>query len=129
METRETILVVDDELVVRTLLKRILEGGGYTVITVASGKEALHQLSSGKIKVILLDIRMPEMSGIQMLQKIENISEYCIIIISSEIEEQTIDGALKLGVIYYILKPFSEDKTLEKVGQFIDKWRHRLQSK
>ena len=93
-------------------------------MTAASGKEALHELSSGKIKVVLLDIRMPEMSGLQMLQKIENISEYCIIIISSEIEFQTIDAALKLGIFYYILKPFSSDETLEKVGRFIDKWRY-----
>ena len=124
METKETIMVVDDEPKVRSLLTRILEGGGYTVMTAASGKEALHELSSGKIKVVLLDIRMPEMSGLQMLQKIENISEYCIIIISSEIEFQTIDAALKLGIFYYILKPFSRDETLEKVGRFIDKWRY-----
>ncbi len=124
------VLVVDDEEPVRNLLQRILEGAGYQVATAADGKEALYQVSLGETKVVLLDIKMPEMSGIEVLSKLTTDSaDTCAIMVTSVVETETAIEAMKLGAYDYILKPFDRDDVLQKVLGAIERWKRQLQEK
>lgn len=124
------VLVVDDEEGVRNLLQRILEGAGYQVTTAANGKEALYKVSLGETEVVLLDIKMPEMSGIEVLSKLTAESpDTCAIMVTSVAETETAVEAMKLGAYDYILKPFDRDDVLQKVLGAIERWKRQLQEK
>ena len=109
-ETTGTVLIVDDEAVVRKGIQRALEKKGMKTVLAANGKGALALLDSQPFKLALLDIRMPDMDGVTLLRKIH--SEYPetgVIMITGY---PTIDNAvncIKLGAIDYLVKPFSLD--------------------
>jgi DNA-binding NtrC family response regulator len=106
---QEKILVVDDEEVVRQLLKRILEDCGYSVTTAVDGDEALYKLGTEEARVMLLDITMPKMSGIEVLKRlVERRPEYCVIIITAMADISLAVEAFKLGAYDYITKPFEK---------------------
>jgi len=122
----ERILVVDDEETVRNLLQRILEETGYIVTTAANGQEAIYKLSLGEAKIMLLDMKMPGMSGIEVLQKLEaEWPKYCILMVTAVTDLQTAVEALKLGACDYITKPFDRDDVKQKLVKAIQK-HHRL---
>jgi len=124
------VLVVDDEESVRNLLQRILEGAGYQVTTAANGKEALYKVSLGETELVLLDIKMPEMSGIEVLSKLTADSpDTCAIMVTSVAETETAVEAMKLGAYDYILKPFDRDDVLQKVLKAIERWKRLSQEK
>jgi len=124
------VLVVDDEESVRNLLQRILEGAGYQVTTTANGKEALYKVSLGETGLVLLDIKMPEMSGLEVLSKLSSDSpDTCVIMVTSVAETETAVEAMKLGAYDYILKPFDRDDVLQKVLGAIGRWKRQLQDK
>jgi len=124
------VLVVDDEESVRNLFQRILEGAGYQVATVANGKEALYKVSLGETEVVLMDIKMPEMSGIEALSKLTADSpDTCVIMVTSVAETETAVEAMKLGAYDYILKPFDRDDVLQKVLKAIERWKRLSQEK
>ena len=106
------LLVVDDEEAVRNLLQRILEGAGYQVTTAANGQEALYQVSLGEVEAVLLDIKMPEMSGIEVLSKLTADSpDTCVIMVTSVVDMKTAIKTMKLGAYDYITKPFDTEMT------------------
>ncbi len=124
------VLVVDDEEAVRNLLQRILEGASYQVTTAANGREALYKVSLGEIELVLLDIKMPEMSGLEVLSKLSADSpDTCAIMVTSVAETETAIDAMKLGAYDYILKPFDRDDVLQKVLKAIERWKRQLQEK
>ena len=124
------LLVVDDEKAVRNLLQRILEGAGYQVTTAANGQEALYQVSLGEVEVVLLDIKMPGMSGIEVLSKLTADSpDICAIMVTSVVDTETAVEAMKLGAYDYILKPFNRDNVLQKVLGAIERWKRQTQEK
>jgi putative two-component system response regulator len=102
------VLVVDDEAGVRNLLQRTLEDAGYSVVTAASGQEALDEMSEMNIEVALLDIKMPGMSGLEVLQQVTiNCPDTCVIMVTAIGDAQTAVEAMKLGAYDYITKPFN----------------------
>ena len=124
------ILVVDDEETVRNLLQRILEEAGYNVTSAADGEEALYQVYQGETKVVLLDIKMPGMSGIEVLGKIStDWPDTCVIMVTAVVDTQTAVEALKMGAYDYITKPFNQNDVLQKVQKAIAKWNQQLQEK
>lgn len=124
------ILVVDDEEGVRNLLQRILEGAGYEVVSTGDGEEALYLVSQGDISVALLDIKMPTISGIELLNKITaDYPDVCVIMVTAVIDIQTAIDSLKLGALDYITKPFKKDEMLQKVREAISRWEGRLKEK
>ena len=129
-EEREGVLVVDDEEAVRDLLQRVLKEAGYGVVTAADGQEALYKVSLGEAKVVLLDINMPGMSGIEVLRKLAaDRTDYCVIMVTADADLDTAIGALKIGAYDYITKPFDRDDVKQKVQQAILKWKRQLQEK
>lgn len=124
------ILVVDDEETVRNLLQRLLSEAGYEVVTAANGEEALCRVSQGEVNVVLLDIKMPGMSGTEALAKIT--AEYpdvCVLMVTAVVEVQTAVETLKLGAYDYITKPFNRDDVIKKLREAITKWKSQVQDR
>jgi CheY-like chemotaxis protein len=100
------VLVVDDEPDAVELLQEFLTGKGYEVITAANGKEALQKLKAERPHLILLDVRMPGMNGLEALRQIREIDrEVGVIMVTAVNEEETGREALRLGAFDYIVKP------------------------
>ncbi len=120
------VLVVDDEENIRKLLQQTLEGAGYDVVTAANGQEALDKVSQLQIEAVLLDIKMPGMSGMEVLQQITtNWPDVCVVMATAVGDAQTAVETIKLGAYDYITKPFNRDDMVLKVQKAIEK-RHLL---
>ena len=119
---RERILVVDDEESVRILLKRTLTEAGYDVVTAANGQEALDKVSQLQVRVVLSDIKMPGISGIEVLRKLTaDHPDICVIMATAVTDTQTAIDIMKLGAYDYISKPFNRDDLLMRVRKAIEK--------
>jgi DNA-binding NtrC family response regulator len=130
MTERPKILVVDDEETVRNLLQRILKGEGYEVVTAADGADAMGLVSNGDINIVLIDIKMPGMSGIDVLSRLSAAwPEVCVIMVSAVVETQTAIEAMKMGAYDYIIKPFDQKEVLHKVQQAQMKWDRQMQER
>jgi len=114
--TKARILVIDDEDIVRTSCSRTLVPEGYEVALAKNGVEGIRMLGESKFDVVLTDLKMPDMDGIEVLRKIkEQWPETEVIIITGY---QTVDTAvksIKLGANDYIEKPFTPDGLLAAV--------------
>lgn len=126
----DTIMVVDDEEAVRSVLKRMLESIGYQVVTAADGQEALYKLSLDEARIMLLDIMMPNMSGIDVLKKLANDhTDCCVIMVTAVADMQTAINAMQLGAADYITKPFDHDEIQDKLNNAIDRFHQSLLEK
>src|SRR5690242_1570736 len=102
-----TVLIVDDDARCREPVARMLRTDGYDVVRVANGKEALEALVEQRIDLILLDQLMPEMDGIEFLQKLrenQSFGELPVIMVSGLNDGTTIDRAQDLGVKDFLVK-------------------------
>ncbi|WP_407271114.1 response regulator [Radiobacillus sp. PE A8.2] len=119
----KNILIVDDEPRTRHGLKKTLENwseGRYQVMTAESAKEAIKIIDQQKIHLLITDIRMPEITGLELLMTLKRQEIYpVVIVISAYSEFEYAQEALRLGVINYLLKPLSREKLIEAVEQAI----------
>ncbi|HXV22358.1 MAG TPA: sigma-54 dependent transcriptional regulator [Desulfuromonadales bacterium] len=112
------ILVVDDETVIREGLKRILGEAGYQVETFAQGRLALERMQTENFDLVVSDVKMPGMSGIEVLKAIRVLQpQVPIIMITGYSTVDTAVEALKNGAADYIAKPFTPVHLLEKISQ------------
>jgi two-component system, response regulator YesN len=115
----KNILIVDDEPRTRQGLQRTLENwndGEFSILTAESGEEVLRIAQERKIHILLSDIRMPEMTGLQLLKTLKDKGMApVVIVISAYSEFEYAQQALKLGVVNYLLKPIGKKKLLEAV--------------
>lgn len=133
-EERGGVLVADDDESVRSLLQRTLAGVGYSVVTAADGQEALDKMSELKIEVVLLDIKMPGMSGIEVLKQLTAYyPDTCVIMVTAVGDAQTAVETMKLGAYDYIVKPFNPEemvltvqRAIEKRDLWLENKRHRV---
>jgi DNA-binding response OmpR family regulator len=108
--TKGRILVVDDEDIIRTVLARFLKGKGYDVVTAANGKEALERVKRERPHLMLLDIRMPEMDGFEVLKRVHDVDrEIAIMMITANTDLQEARKTMEMGACDYIVKPFHLD--------------------
>ena len=111
--SKERILVVDDEAGVRSSLQGILEDEGYRVDTDSSAEAALARLSGGQYDLVLLDIWLPKMDGMQALERmIDDELEMPVIMISGHATIESAVKAIQLGAYNFVEKPLSLDKTV-----------------
>ncbi len=100
------VLVVDDEPVAVELLSAFLVTKGYEVLTAAEGEEALRKVKEERPHVILLDVRMPRMTGLEVLRRVREIDhEVGVIMVTAVTEPETGRQALQMGAFDYITKP------------------------
>ncbi len=122
---RPAILIVDDEKGVQTSIKGILEDAGFAAQAAASGEEALDILSEKRFPVVLLDVWLPGIDGLQVLSKIQQTApETSVIMISGHGSIETAVRATKLGAFDFVEKPLSLDKTLLVVKNAL--YQHQL---
>ncbi len=104
------ILIVDDEIAIVDILKTFLEEKGHKVLTAYDGQEAVETAKRERPHVILLDIYLPKMDGIEVLRTVKEFDEALgVIMITAFREEDVAKQALKLGAFDYITKPFDFD--------------------
>ena len=118
---KKRILVVDDDAMNLMLTKRILEKE-YNVLLAESGKEALLKMKGEKIDLILLDIAMPEMNGIETFERMKEISvDIPVIFLTASGYEDDVRNAIRLGAVNYLKKPFFPKELLKRVAKELDK--------
>ncbi len=121
---RGRILVIDDEKNIRHLLKNELSAEGYTVVTAKSGEEGLKVLTDQNFEIIFLDIRLPEMSGLDVLRNLKlKSSRSDIIMITGYGDIGTAVESMKLGARDYITKPFKLAEILALIEQILNQNR------
>lgn len=115
------VLVVDDEAVIREGLRRILEKEGFHVETSASGQIALERMQEENFGLVISDLKMPGMSGMEVLKAIKILQpEVPVIIITGFSTVDTAVEAMKNGAFDYIAKPFTPDQITEKVRKALE---------
>jgi two-component system response regulator AtoC len=122
MANKEKILVVDDEPSIRKYLQTLLEVDGFSVQSVASGKEALERVGAGEHPdYIILDVLMPEIDGLETLRRLMQVDRsLSVIMLSCSNEVTTVVEAIRLGALDYLTKPFEKpelDAAFLKVRQ------------
>ena len=110
-----TILVVDDELLIRKVIREYLESENYKVLESENGLDALRVLSSNKVNLIILDIMMPKMDGFACLEEIRKTKDIPVIMLSAMKEETDKLNSFNLGVDDYVTKPFSPKELIARV--------------
>jgi two-component system KDP operon response regulator KdpE len=109
------VLVVDDELSLREFVRRNLEVRGFNVLTAANGLEALAEFHTSVVDLVILDIMMPRMDGLETIRRIRQNSIVPVIILSALGEEADKIQALNLGADDYLTKPFGVGELLARV--------------
>jgi len=105
----EKILVVDDEEGMREFLTYMLEGESYEVSTAASGLEALEKIRREEFALVLADIKMPGIDGLEMLRRIKEIDEQAVVIVMTAYASlDTAIKAIKFDAYDYLVKPFPD---------------------
>lgn len=115
------ILIIDDEASIRRTLREILEYEKYKVDDAATGMEALSRINEQEYDVILCDIKMPEMDGIELLSAIKQLNDTPIIMISGHGTIETAVEAIKKGAYDYISKPPDLNRLLITIKNALDK--------
>jgi two-component system KDP operon response regulator KdpE len=114
-ENRPGILVVDDEPQIARVLKTTLASRGYDVRTAANGLEALEMFAASPPDLVITDLAMPEMNGLELCQRIRAQGETPIIVLSVRSQEEVKVRALDAGADDYVTKPFSIQELLARV--------------
>ncbi len=110
------ILIVDDEEDFRAILKVVLERAGYTVFQAPNGTEGLKQFSSIRPDLLIVDLSMPDMDGIEVTRRIRTQgSGVPILMLTVRSQILTVSEGLAAGVTDYVLKPFDKDDLLKRV--------------
>jgi two-component system alkaline phosphatase synthesis response regulator PhoP len=119
MDTKKTIMVVDDNPDIITIVKTILEGRGFNVFSASSGPELLTMLATQKPDLIILDIMMPEMDGLEVLTRLKGKTETStipVILLTAKVQYEDVLGGYKLGADYYITKPFTSTQLVNGIN-------------
>jgi len=113
VEGKKKVLIVDDESGMRHMLSVLLEREGYEIDTAQDGKEGLEKIKSNQYDLVLCDIRMPEMDGLQFLESTKNLNRQLPVIMMSAFGNvDTAIEAMKKGAYDYVSKPFKADEIL-----------------
>ncbi|MEI7541126.1 MAG: response regulator [Actinomycetes bacterium] len=124
-ESAKKVLVVDDNEDIRGLLSLVLQNEGYEVFAAEDGAQALEKTYDEKPDLILLDVMMPGLSGLEVLSTIrehkdKKVNQVPIMMITAKSTIDDIDAAVELGASSYIVKPFRPANLAEKVHAIFD---------
>ena len=110
-----SILVVDDEARIRTIIRKYAEFEGHTVTEACDGMEAVNMCRNGKYDIIIMDIMMPELDGFSACREIRKNSQTPIIMLSARGEEYDKINGFELGIDDYVVKPFSPKELMLRI--------------
>ena len=124
--TKPRILVVDDELSMREMLNIVLRRDGYEVLLASSGRQAIQQLQTERVDLLLSDIRMPDLNGVDVLRAAkESNRDVVAFMMTAYASTDTAVEAMRLGAVDYFTKPFNMDELRLKVRQQLESNRLR----
>ena len=109
------ILVVDDEVRIRSIIKKYAEFEGYTVTEAADGMEAVRLVRANEYDIVIMDIMMPELDGFSACREIRKHSNIPIIMLSARGEEYDKINGFELGIDDYVVKPFSPKELMLRI--------------
>jgi DNA-binding response OmpR family regulator len=118
----QKILIAEDERDILDLIIFTLEFGGYDVVPTSNGEDALEMVHKEKPDLILLDVRMPRMSGYEVCKRIKaenNTRNIPVVFLSAKGQEAEVLTGYEMGAIDYILKPFAPDHLLERLDHIL----------
>lgn len=125
-----TILIADDEQEIRESLSLILEEEGYNCETAEDGEAALQRIESSNYDILIADIKMPKLNGMQLMEKAKNISpQTMIIIITAYATVETAVHALRSGASDYIVKPLDFNEVIFRVKHLMNRREMELENK
>ena len=120
-EAKRVILIVDDEEGLREGLSKLLEDEGYAVLSAENGEQALEILQASHIDLVLTDMRMPGMNGIELLKNIrERYGQLGVIILTGYGQIESYIEAMNFGAIEYVSKPFKVNELKFIVHKVLD---------
>ncbi|MBY6916572.1 response regulator transcription factor [Clostridium botulinum] len=125
---KKSILIVEDELKIRFLIRDYLLKDGFNIFEASDGEEGLFQFSKEKIDLIILDIMMPKMNGLEMLEKLREVSNVPVIFLTAKGEEEDKLEGYEFGADDYMTKPFSPKVLVAKVKALLKRTREDLDS-
>jgi DNA-binding NtrC family response regulator len=129
-ERKATILTVDDEESIRDILSRKLESLGYHCEIARDGNEALWKAFMQDFDLVLMDIKMPGMSGMEVLPKLAtDHPDTCVIMLTAVSDTQTAVEAMKMGAYDYLTKPFNLDDLVIRVERALERRRLVLENR
>ncbi|RRJ85267.1 sigma-54-dependent transcriptional regulator [Aestuariirhabdus litorea] len=124
------VLVIDDELALRHILAKAIEKAGHVVDTAGSGTEALEKLSSGEFDVAVSDIRMPDITGIEVVDRArEKGIETCFLMMTAFASVNTAIEAMRAGAYDYMVKPVRNEDVINRLSQIADILELRSENK
>ena len=117
-----TVLIVDDEESIRENLERLLKGSGYKPTVAADGQEALDRISEQEFEVVLLDIKMPRLSGLDVLRQLQtDYPDTTVIMVTAVSDVEPAVEAMKLGAYDHVIKPFNLDDILMRIQKAVER--------
>ena len=123
-------LIVDDEVRLRQILVHLMRGDGFQCIEAGNGVEALEQLERHEVMLIMSDLRMPKMDGIELLRQVrERYPDIATVMITAVSDVETAVKALSLGAMDYLTKPFHLEEVRARVDQALQKRRLVLENR
>ena len=117
------VLVVDDEVRIRDLVRRYLEHEGHQVLTAGSGAEALEVAGHTAVDLIVLDLRLPDITGEEVAAEIRTSSDVPILMLTAKVDERDRIHGLEVGADDYVTKPFSPRELVLRVGAILRRGR------
>lgn len=121
---KESILVIEDEKAIRNFMSATLEINSYNCITAENGREGITLATSHKPDIILLDLGLPDIDGVDIIKKVRTWSNCPIIVVSARSEDRDKIEALDSGADDYLTKPFSVDELLARIRVAIRKMNY-----
>ena len=118
-----TILVVDDEVRIRSIIKKYAEFEGHTVVEAGDGLEAVYLCRNNEYDIVIMDIMMPELDGFSACREIRKTSQIPIIMLSARGEEYDRINGFEVGIDDYVVKPFSPKELMLRVEAVMKRTR------
>ena len=115
MAVRGKVLIVEDDRAICSFMRRVLEANGYESIIVGTGREALSMLTSHCPDVVILDLGLPDMDGMDVLTQLRAWSLMPVVVVSARTDEREKVRALDAGADDYITKPFGTSELLARI--------------
>ena len=115
MTIREKILVIEDEKSISHFISTVLNNNGYEAMQAQTGEEALSMISSHCPDLVILDLGLPDMDGLDILRSLRSWSSLPVVVVSARSHERDKVAALDLGADDYLTKPFGTDELLARV--------------
>ncbi|MBI2855423.1 MAG: sigma-54-dependent Fis family transcriptional regulator [Chloroflexi bacterium] len=124
------ILIVDDEEGIRRLCHQALEGEGFLCETASNGQEALARAAQEEFDLVLLDVKMPGMSGLEVLPRLNTAHpDTCVVMVTAMVDAHTAVQAMRLGAYDYLTKPFDIGDLISTAERALERRRLSLENK